>query len=170
MPNDISKIRSLVDLYGFAVDTRRWALFDKVFSPNMHIDYGGDALWTDLEKFKEDFEAFHRIFDATHHSMANFIPDIKGDTATTVTYGHWLIVRKGIEGGDIWRGNGWYDDEWIRGPEGWRITRRRVRIIHWEGSTAIISPDGFQVPMEVTSLYHAAQAGEIPLLASLNIA
>ncbi|MCF8474003.1 MAG: nuclear transport factor 2 family protein [Emcibacter sp.] len=174
MQDDVSKIREIMDLYGFAVDTRRWDLFDKIFAPKMHADYGGEAVWTDLENFKDNFEVFHSILTSTQHFMANFMHNIKGDKATTVTYGHWVIVRNGMKDGDVWRGYGWYNDELKRGKQGWRIIHRKLRIISWEGNSNILNPEGdvgddsFKVPIEVTSLYAESQAGRIPLLVSLD--
>ena len=64
----------LVNLYGFAVDTQRWDLFDQIFTKTPEIDYGGGAegggaKWSSLTKLKEDFAAFHAPFDAytTYH-------------------------------------------------------------------------------------------------------
>lgn len=171
---DSSEIRDVMDLYGFATDARRWDLFDRVFSKNLHADYGGEAAWTDLEQFKNDFEAFHAVLDSSNHLMANCISDIKGDKAATVTYGHWVLVRSGMRDGDKWKGYGWYDDELAKEADGWRITRRKLRMISWEGNSNILNPagdvpdDSFKVPIDVTSLYAESQAGTMPLLKSID--
>ncbi len=172
---DASEIRELVDLYGFAVDTRRWDLFDRVFSKkNLLCDFGGAAVWTDLEQFKNDFEAFHAVLDSTHHLMCNFMYDIKGDKAVSVTYGHWIQVRHGMRDGDKWAGYGWYNDNFEKEDDGWRIVKRSVRINSWEGNSNILNPagdvpgDSFKVSVDTVSLYSESQAGAIPLLNSID--
>lgn len=88
MQAEHSAIKAVMDLYGFAVDTQRWDLFDQVFTEDVDADWGGSAVWNDLEKFKHDFAAYHDPFDGTHHVMTNLVVDVQGDKAKAVTYGH----------------------------------------------------------------------------------
>ena len=62
---DITAIIQIVNLYGFAVDTQRWDLFDRIFTKDVEADFSATAHWTDLESFKRDFAAFHDPFDST---------------------------------------------------------------------------------------------------------
>jgi len=165
---DHHSLRNLVDRYGFAVDTQRWDLFDEIFTPDINADYGAGAVWTDIGKFKEDFATYHDIFTGTQHVMTNFLADIGGDAACAVTYGHWLLIRRGADGGDVWKGTGWYDDGFVRTSAGWRISKRRARIINWEGNLGVMSPGGVDFSMDVTSLRAAALEGSVPLLAAIS--
>ena len=80
--NDIIQ---LINLYGFAVDTQRWDLFDQVFSEYVEADFGGSAHWHGLEQWKADFAAFHAPFDATQHVMTNHQVRVLGEHGTTAT-------------------------------------------------------------------------------------
>jgi len=159
-------IKAVMDLYGFAVDTQRWDLFDQVFTGNVDANYGGEAVWNDLKQFKHDFAVYHDIFDATQHVMTNMICDVEGDRAKAITYGDWLLIRHAAPGGNSWSGVGWYDDELVRTPAGWRISRRRCSIIKWEGNLQVMSR-GVEFSMDTSSLLAAANAGNVGPLPQL---
>ena len=112
--SDQQPIIQIVNLYGFAVDSQRWELFDRIFTADVEADFSETAHWRDLASFKSDFGAFHRIFDSTQHAMMGHLVEVNGDTAHAFTYGNWRLIRKGVEGGDLWEGTGWYDDELVR--------------------------------------------------------
>jgi len=127
-------LRARVDLYGFAIDTLRFDLLDLVFvDQDLDLVIGGQT-WTDREKLKVDYLAYHRDFFATQHVMTNMVCDIDGDTAQAVTYANWLLQGRD---GPPWRGQGWYEDTFRREADGWRIQRRRSGLL-WD--------DGAQVP------------------------
>ena len=169
MQTEHSSIKAVMDLYGFAVDTQNWQLFDQVFTKDVDADWGGTAVWHDIESFKRDFATYHDIFDFTHHVMTNLICDVQGDHAKAVTYGHWLLVRNGTPGGDVWRGQGWYNDELVRTKQGWRISRRRSGLIISEGNAGVMFPGGApsggtEFNLEHMSLRQGATSGMTDVL------
>ncbi|ARR54714.1 hypothetical protein HY78_15370 [Rhizorhabdus wittichii DC-6] len=156
---DREAIRSRLILYGFAVDSLRWDLFDEIFAAEgLHVRHGEREPWTDLATFKRDFEIYHRIFDSTRHSMTNFLIEVDGDTARSITYGQYRLVRFGAEGGDHWYGEGWYEDEHVRTPAGWRLRRRQSRQVYREGNDAIGSTTGVRFLHKTSSLQHSEHA------------
>jgi hypothetical protein len=44
--SDIGAITQLLNLYGLAVDSQRWELFDQIFATDMAADYGATSHWT----------------------------------------------------------------------------------------------------------------------------
>lgn len=76
---DVVTIIQLVNLYGLAVDSQRWELFDRIIVAEVTVDYGATAQWTDCEQFKSDFAAFHRPFDSTQHTMSTHVVHVDGD-------------------------------------------------------------------------------------------
>jgi len=157
--DDEAAIKSRMYLYGFAVDSLRWELFDQIFAAkDLYVRHGERDPWTDLEKFKNDFATYHRVFDSTQHAMTNMICEIKGDRASTITYANWRLVRFGAEGGDTWKGEGWYEDELIRTPQGWRIQRRQSRQVWREGNDAIGSSTGVKFSHKTSSLQNSEKA------------
>jgi hypothetical protein len=92
-------ITQLVNLYGLAVDSRRWELFDRIFAADVDADYGPTSHWTDREEFKADFAAFHEPFDSTQHTMSTHVVHVDGDRAHSFCNGGWRLVRRAA-GGD----------------------------------------------------------------------
>jgi SnoaL-like domain len=45
--HDVLAIMSTINLYGLAVDTQRWELFDRIFSDDVDADFG-TSHWRDL--------------------------------------------------------------------------------------------------------------------------
>ncbi|HEX4376969.1 MAG TPA: nuclear transport factor 2 family protein [Steroidobacteraceae bacterium] len=134
---DVQQIIGIINLYGFAVDTQRWDLFDRIFTNDVEADFSASAHWRELQKFKSDFAVFHDPFDSTQHAMSNHLVNVVGDTAQAFTYGSWRLIRKGIEGGDFWEGTGWYDDTLTRTSGGWRIRHRVCRVVWWGGNPIV---------------------------------
>lgn len=135
--HDVSSIINVINLYGIAVDAQRWDLFDRIFSEDVQADYGETSAWRDRARFKAEFAVFHQPFTSTQHMMMNHVVNVTGDTAQAFTYGSWLLIRKGVEGGDSWHGTGWYDDELVRREAGWLIRHRTCRIVRWDGNPLV---------------------------------
>jgi hypothetical protein len=137
---DLPAIVNVINLYGLAMDTQRWDLFDRIFTADVDVDFGPGSQWKDRAAFKSDFGAYHAVFDSTQHVMTNHAVEVQGDQAQAFTYGLWRLIRRGMEGGDFWEGTGWYDDELVRTAEGWRIRRRVCRLVWWGGNALVNQP------------------------------
>ena len=163
---DVIAITNLINLYGLVMDTQRWDMFDRLFTSDVDADYGEGSHWRDLAKFKADFGAFHKIFDATQHLMSNHLVNVQGDTAEACTYGNWRLIRKGLEGGDLWEGTGWYDDKLVRQQGRWLIKHRVCRILYWSGNPLVQAGSGPDVKFNLhsTMIKGEAEAGRIGYL------
>jgi SnoaL-like domain len=162
---DITTITNLLNLYGLAMDTQRWDLFDEIFTPNVDADYGPTSHWRDLATFKRDFAVFHDPLDSTQHAIVNHIIDVRGDVANAFTYGTWRLIRKGVEGGDLWEGTGWYDDELVRARDGWLVRSRTCRIVRWWGNPLVNETiPGVKFELKSLVLRREAEAGRVHFL------
>lgn len=170
--NDKAAIIEVLNLYAFALDAHQWDLFDRVFAPDVSADFGpAGAVWADLEDFKLGFAAFHDRLTSHQHTMFGHLVDVHGDEAHAFSYGNWLLVREGAEGGPTWLGTGWYDDELVRGDSGWRIQRRVCRLQSWSGNPQVPEPTGVQRPdMNPNVLHRVAESGGIGYLNSIKAA
>ena len=162
-----------INLYALAVDARRWDLFDRIFTGDCDADYGTSAHWRELAGFKSDFAAFHAPFDATQHLMMNHQVLIDGNRAHSLTYGSWRLVRQATadagDGGPLWDGSGWYDDQWVRTGEGWRIASRVCRVIWFTGNPAVKETlPGVTFEDERTTLQVEAEAGRLSFLDAIS--
>lgn len=163
---DREAITDLINLYALAVDAQRWDLFDRVFTADAVTDYGEGAVWTDLVSFRQAFAAIHAPLDSTRHAMSGHQLRISGDEANAFTYGAWTLMRYAAEGGDTWRGSGWYDDHLVRTPAGWRIRHRTCRVVAWFGNPAVqgIDPAQADVMIPRFSVRQEGEAGRIAFL------
>jgi hypothetical protein len=166
---DVTAIIQLVNLYGLAVDTQRWSLFDRIFTDDIDADYSATAHWRDLATFKADFAAFHDPFDSTQHVLSNHLVQIDGDTAQAFCNGSWRLVRKSADGTPLWDGTGWYDDDLVRTGAGWRIRRRTCRITWWTGNPLVNEAiPGVKFALDTTVLRRDAETGRLRLLNALG--
>lgn len=158
-----------INLYGFAMDTRRWDLFDRIFTEDVVADYGPTSSWTDRAAFKADFGGFHALFDATQHVMTNHLVRVESDAAWSLTYGAWRLVRHAAGDPPVWDGTGYYDDQWTRTPEGWRIARRTCRVIHWTGNPRVQTPmEDMVFRLDLVALHTEAGAHRLEFLKAVT--
>jgi SnoaL-like protein len=163
--NDVVAITQLVNLYGLAVDSQRWDLFEKIFAVDVDADYGPTSHWTNRAQFISDFAAFHEPFDATQHTMSTHVIHVDADRARSFCNGGWRLVRKAADGNPLWDGTGWYDDTLARTADGWRITRRVCRITWWTGNPLVNETiPGVRFDLATTVLRREADAGRVGIL------
>ena len=98
---DLVEVINLINLYPVGVDTRRWDLFDRIFTQNAQTDFGGLARWNDLPSLKRDFEIVHRPFEATLHITTNHQVVVHGERANCLSYVHGRFIRQLPEGGNM---------------------------------------------------------------------
>jgi SnoaL-like domain len=167
--SDSNSIIQLINLYGLAVDTQRWDLFDRIFTADVEADFSEAAHWHELRKFKSDFAVFHAPFDSTQHAMMNHLVEVQGDAAHAFTYGSWRLIRKGLEGGDFWEGTGWYDDDLVRSRSHWLIKKRTCRIVWWGGNPLVQETiPGVRFELRSLSLRREGEAGRVRYLSSIS--
>lgn len=169
MKQDITDIIQLVNLYGLAVDSQRWDLFDRIFTADVEADFSEAAHWHGLENFKQDFAAFHDPFDSTQHCMMNHLVEVDGDQAHAFTYGTWRLVRKAVDGNPLWDGSGWYDDELVRHAGGWRIRKRTCRIVWWVGNPMVNETiPGVKFELNTLTVRNEGNSGNVGFLTALD--
>ena len=130
---DEREIEGILIAYATAVDTRSWAEFDRIFDPSAHAVYGNDPK---SQFVCEGRDAIRTMCQEnlsgcgpTQHLLANFRIDLSGDSASSicsVQAGHFGRGEARSARYELW---GEYRDEWAKGPEGWRITRRKLHVI-----------------------------------------
>ena len=167
---DKAEITEVLNLYGFALDAHPWDLFDLVFSEDVLAEFGpAGAGWKGLGNFKRSFAEFHARLDNHQHTMMGHLIQVDGDKAYAFSYGNWLLVRDAAQGGPSWEGTGWYDDELVRGANGWRISHRVCRLLSWSGNPLVPEPDGEHNPdMHTNVLREHCEAGRVGYLAAVK--
>lgn len=168
--HDKAEIIEIMNLYAFALDAHQWDLFDRVFSDDVTAEFGpAGAAWHGLDEFKRSFAEFHATLDGHQHTMMGHLVHVDGDKAHAFSYGNWLLIRENAEGGSTWEGTGWYDDELVRGDQGWRIQRRVCRLMGWKGNPLVPEPNGEHNPdMKLNVLREHGDAGKIAFLTAIT--
>lgn len=122
--SDRLEIQQLLIDYSTAIDRRRFDDLDEVFTVDAYIDYramgGIDGLYPDVKAWLEQVLP---NFPAYAHLLGNFSVEIDGDTASSRTICFNPMVLGGADGQVLFCGL-WYDDEFVRTDDGWRISRR----------------------------------------------
>jgi hypothetical protein len=122
--SDRLEIQELLVAYSTAIDTRRFDDLDRVFTPDAYIDYremcGIDGRFPEVKAWLANVLP---NFPAYAHMLGNFDVRIDGDAASSRT----VLFNPMVLGGDrnqILFCGLWYEDEFIRTPAGWRMSRR----------------------------------------------
>lgn len=132
--SDRLEIQQLLVDYSTAIDARRFDDLDRVFTADAYIDYramgGVDGRYPEVKGWLAQVLP---NFPAYAHMLGNFDVKITGDTATART----LCFNPMVLGGAAPAASGssedapqvlfcglWYDDEFVRTADGWRMTRR----------------------------------------------
>lgn len=168
--HDKSEITELLNLYAFALDAHQFDLFDLAFTEDVIADFGpAGASWIGLADWKRSFAEFHQTLDNHQHTMMGHLIHVEGDKAFAFSWGNWLLVRESAKGGPSWLGTGWYDDEVVRTPLGWRISKRVCRLAAWTGNPGVPQPNAEHNPdMKTNVLRQFAEEGKIGYLNALK--
>jgi hypothetical protein len=122
--SDRFEIHQVLIDYSTAIDQRRFDDLDRVFTEDAYIDYremgGIDGRFPEVKAWLAQVLP---NFPAYAHMLGNFDVRIDGDTASSRT----ILFNPMVLGGDrnqILFCGLWYEDEFIRTPAGWRMSRR----------------------------------------------
>ena len=122
--SDRFEIQQLLIDYSTAIDQRRFDDLDRVFTPNAYIDYratgGTDGHYPEVKAWLAEVLP---NFPAYSHMLGNFDVRIDGDIASSRTICFNPIVLN-AEAKQVLFIEIWYEDEFVRTADGWRMSRR----------------------------------------------
>ncbi len=124
---DRQDIGDVLVRYGTGIDSRDWPLFRTVFTDDCELDYGDIGHWHGVDAVVDFMVAAHDLAGHTLHRITNQAATVNGDTATARAYVDALIMSQDNSSGV--NAAGFYDDELVRTPTGWRIRRRRFTTV-----------------------------------------
>jgi hypothetical protein len=127
--SDRLEIQQLLVDYSTAIDTRRFDDLDAVFTWDAYIDYtalgGIEGSYPEVKAWLAEVLPNFPIYA---HMLGNFSVRIDGDTASsrTICFNPMVLpaaaAKKDQE--QVMFCGLWYDDEFSRTADGWRMTRR----------------------------------------------
>src|ERR1700739_4988876 len=122
--SDRLEIQQLLVDYSTAIDNRRFGVLGLGFASDAYIHYpslgGIDGRYPEVKKWLSEVLP---TFPVYAHMLGNFSVRIDGDTASSRVICFNPMVLPGDKDQVLYCGL-WYDDEFVRPPEGWRMTRR----------------------------------------------
>ncbi len=123
--SDRLEIQQLMTDYAHAIDTRDFEALDRIFTPDAFIDYtalgGIKGHFPEIKLWLTDTMKW---FPNYYHLLANQSIKIEGDRARSRTICFNPIVMQVQDKPHTMFFGLWYLDQWLRTPEGWRMTER----------------------------------------------
>jgi hypothetical protein len=137
---DRAELVELISHYADIADLKEFTtLPGRVFTDVLALDFesvtGMPVMTVPLGDYVEVLRAAFAPFKATHHAITGHVVDVDGDTAKIhahVRAEHWLT--------DVtspWLVVGFYDNEAVRTPDGWRLNRVKLTAIHQENQPVL---------------------------------
>jgi 3-phenylpropionate/cinnamic acid dioxygenase small subunit len=115
--------------YATGIDRRDWPLFRTCFTPDVHAEYEGLPAWDGVDAITGYMADVHASMGHTMHRLSNLAIDVDGASARARTYVDAVLMA--ADGGSGVNAVGFYDDELVHGPDGWRIATRRFTHVHF---------------------------------------
>jgi 3-phenylpropionate/cinnamic acid dioxygenase small subunit len=119
---DKQEIADVLLRYATGIDRRDWPLFRTVFTDDCRLDYGEIGSFEGVDAITDFMQQAHSMAGHTMHRLTNQVITVVGDKAESRTYVDALIMMSDSNSGV--NAAGFYDDELVRGDEGWRVARR----------------------------------------------
>ncbi len=108
--------------YATGIDRRDWELFRSCFTVDCQADYGDIGTWEGADAITDFMVKAHAGMGHTMHRITNIAIDVWGDRAVSRCYLDGMLMAPDGQSG--FNPLGWYDDELVLTPDGWRIARR----------------------------------------------
>ena len=137
--SDELEIRSLLYTYARAVDTKDWALYRSVFTPDAHIDYSsaGAAVGT-RDEVADWLAAGFGAIPWTMHYITNIEIDVSGDVAAVRAMFYNPMQLPGMAEQSAC--GGYYYHDLVRTRDGWRSRSLR------EDNVWFVTPESRTAP------------------------
>jgi 3-phenylpropionate/cinnamic acid dioxygenase small subunit len=151
---DREQIVELLARYASIPDTRDWDELPKsVFADRVVWDFeslGAEpAFEVDRDMLMARVRTAFAEWQATHHSITNHQVSIDGDVAVIRAHihaQHWLAPDVAVPQRNRWLVVGFYDDEAVRTPDGWRLSKVRLTPMYQEHPERLTEAEHTQRP------------------------
>ena len=141
---DRIEVEELLVRYCTAIDSRRFDLLDRVFTPDAVIDYSrSGGIRGELPKVKEWLEKALAPFVVVQHLVSNFVIATDDDHGTSVcSFFNPMGLPQADGSVHTFFCGGYYRDVLLRTHAGWRIRERVNDQRYLHGGL----PPGFEIP------------------------
>lgn len=129
---DRISISDVVYAYATGLDRRDWELYRSIFIRTIEMDFSSVGLGSgtfEADEWVRDAKRLFAGFRATQHTSTNHVHELRGDEATCTSnmQAEHFVVREpddGLDDGkDRWTIGGYYINELVRTPIGWKLEK-----------------------------------------------
>lgn len=143
---DRMAIHDLCRVYAWAIDLQDWDLLDTVFTPDAFLDYSSNpgGIAGPYPEVRAWLASVLPFFPVTQHLMSNTLIELRGDTATAKTMvSNPQGARTKAGPPHIFTVGARYDDELVRTPDGWKMSKRVETTLYFQGTlpTELLGPE-----------------------------
>ena len=127
--------------YATACDTRNWDLLQQVFTPDCTTVYGGSYTCEGVARVRHMISTHLDGCGPTQHLLGNLEVD-----ASNPAHPRSKIQVRAVHQGLGERVHlrydaiGFYEDEWLQLPQGWRIQKRSMTMLLEIGDRSVLQP------------------------------
>jgi 3-phenylpropionate/cinnamic acid dioxygenase small subunit len=123
------EIAEVLVRYATGIDRRDWDVFRSCFTADCLAEYEGIGTWKSADAITDFMETAHARMGHTMHRISNIAIDVyaDGDRAAARCYVDGMLMAADGESG--FNPMGFYDDELVRTPDGWRIAHRTFTMV-----------------------------------------
>jgi SnoaL-like domain len=120
-------IQDLIGRYAVLIDNRDFERLDELFTADAEIDFATfDGPVGNLTEIKAFLTNSLPFFERSQHMMGLPVITVDGDTAHARTSCNNPMISAKPDGTtSVWLIGLWYDDDLVRGADGWRFSARR---------------------------------------------
>ena len=127
--SDRAAIAEVLIRYATGIDRRDWEQFRSCFTADCHADYTGIGMWDGVDALTDFMIESHKSMGHTMHRISNVAINVAGDSAQARSYVDGILMA--ADGTTGFNPIGFYDDDLVRTPDGWRIAKRRFTMVHF---------------------------------------
>ena len=144
---DRAAISDVVHAYATGLDRRDWPLFRSIFLDTIKMNFESVGLRSgsyDADRWVADARRLFAGFKATQHTSSNHVHDLRGDEATCISNmqaEHFIDRESGDDvqqGEDRWTIGGYYINELVRTPAGWKLSEVTLNMT-WQSGNPDVS-------------------------------
>ena len=123
------EIAEVLVRYATGIDRRNWDVFRSCFTADCLAEYEGIGTWESADAITDFMATAHARMGHTMHRISNIAIDVhaNGDRAAARCYVDGILMAADEESG--FNPMGFYDDELVRTPDGWRIAHRTFTMV-----------------------------------------
>lgn len=144
---DRAAISDVVNAYATGLDRRDWALYRSIFLDEIEMDFASVGLRSGAytaEGWVRSAQTLFAGFSATQHTSSNHVHEIQGDRASCMSnmQAEHFVAREPGDGldapdADRWTIGGYYRNELVRTPAGWKLQRVALIVTWSRGNPAV---------------------------------